>query len=140
MSGYCTPHWKAWHPPIDHPATSLIRSTPRCSVSSRCCSRTLSNSVTRGNRAALNGASVLLGDDETPPDIKLVSTTKCLSGSIARPCPTRHSSDSRCVPEYQDGMTTTLSRLGDRRPSALKARRATGNALPFCKVKLGASK
>src|ERR1700733_4447541 len=101
---------------MDHPATSFRCSTPSTSVSSMCWSRTLSNRVTRGKRRASNGDGVLLGDEDRPLLKRLVVTTKCLLGSIARPSPTRHKADSRCVPEYQDGIRTTLSRAGDNVP------------------------
>jgi hypothetical protein len=48
-------------------------------------------------------------------------------------------SASRWVPEYQDGINTTLSRAGESVPSVLYASRATGNVPPFCNEKLGAS-
>ena len=91
MSGNSAPQWNVCSPPIDQPVTSLILLTPNFSVTRRCCCTTLSNAVTCGNRAALYGSGVLLGDDDRPLPNMLGMMMKYLSGSNARPRPISHS-------------------------------------------------
>jgi hypothetical protein len=65
--------------------------TKNFSVTNRCCSRTLSHAVTRGKRAPLYGAGMLLGDDDKPLPIMLGMMMKYLSGSSAMQGPISHS-------------------------------------------------
>ena len=53
ISGYSAPQWKVCRAPIDQPVTSGSRLMPNVSVTSRCCSRTLSQAVTCGKRGPL---------------------------------------------------------------------------------------
>ena len=50
-SGWVSPHTHACIPPIDVPITRRRCVTPRLSVRSRCCARTMSSYVYRGNLA-----------------------------------------------------------------------------------------
>ena len=64
---------------------------PNFSVTSRCCTRTLSQAVTCGKREPLYGSGVLLGDDDKPLPSMFGMMMKYLSGSSAMPDPTSHS-------------------------------------------------
>ena len=83
MSGNCAPHSYDWHPAMDHPMTSAMRSTPSASVSSRCWQATLSWRVTAGKRGPSKGGGVLLGEDDRPLPNMLTDTMKYRDGSRA---------------------------------------------------------
>ena len=83
---------------------------PSCSVISMCCRRTLSWIVTLGKRPRSTGAGLLLGDDDRPLARRSVRMMKYLFGSMARPSPSMKISLSSCVPVYQLGTSTALSR------------------------------
>src|SRR5689334_11562135 len=94
---------------MDHPATSLIRSMPRCSVTSRCWATTLSYPVTRGNRVRSKGGGVLLGEEETAAPKWFGMTMKYFDGSSARSGPVSQNATSDGVAVNHVGETTTLS-------------------------------
>ena len=73
----------------------------------------------RGKRPRSLGGGELLGDEDSPLPSRLVITMKYLRGSSARPSPTMKVSMSLCVPVYQVGTSTALSRAVFSVPTVL---------------------
>ena len=95
-SGKRTPHSQACCAPIEKPSASSTRSMPRSSRRRRCAST--SSPIVRSG----NGASLLLGEDDSPLPSWPGQMTNHRCGSSGRPGPIQRSSEAG-VPEYMVG-------------------------------------
>lgn len=112
---------------------------PKRSSSRRCWARTSSPMVTLGNAPPLNGAGVLLGEDEKPLANCPGNITKYFLGLMGLSSPMNISIDFD-VPDHMCGNRITLSFAAFNVPCVLKASFALGSVMPLSSSKSPSSK